>query len=288
MKAQIPKVKIGIVGYGFVGKATDSGFCRNVEKFIVDPKINTTIDELAAFEPEFIFVCVPTPMGNDGQQNYEIIENVANEIFIKCTSSIKIIKSTVLPSILSKLKEEDDKLVYNPEFLREKHAEIDFAESPMIILGGDQTITKKVSKLYANNSICSTNEYVYVDIETASLIKYCINTFLALKVVFFNEIFHLFKDLNTSDSWNKFIHSIALDKRVGESHMDVPGHDGKFGFGGACFPKDSAALLKFAQSRKIDLNILEAAVKKNNKIRSEYPNLDIRESEQNITFDDKV
>ena len=45
MKAQIPKVKIGIVGYGFVGKATDSGFCRNVEKFIVDPKINTTIDD---------------------------------------------------------------------------------------------------------------------------------------------------------------------------------------------------------------------------------------------------
>ena len=70
--------------------------------------------------------------------------------------------------------------------------------------------------------------------------------------------------------------------------MNVPGHDGKKGFGGACFPKDSLALIKFARNIGIDLNSLVSTVKINNKIRSEYKDLDSRESDQNISFDDKI
>ena len=62
----------------------------------------------------------------------------------------------------------------------------------------------------------------------------------------------------------------------------------KKGFGGACFPKDSLALIKFAKSMNVDLNSLIATVKINNKIRSEYEELDSRESEQNVSFDDKI
>jgi UDP-glucose 6-dehydrogenase len=70
--------------------------------------------------------------------------------------------------------------------------------------------------------------------------------------------------------------------------MNVPGHDGRKGFGGACFPKDSLALIKFADSLNINLNSLITTVKVNNKIRSKYKDLDSRESEQNISFDDKI
>ena len=70
--------------------------------------------------------------------------------------------------------------------------------------------------------------------------------------------------------------------------MQVPGHDGRKGFGGACFPKDSLALIKFAKSLGVELNSLISTVRINNKIRSEYSELDSRESEQNVSFDDKI
>ena len=82
--------------------------------------------------------------------------------------------------------------------------------------------------------------------------------------------------------------TISKDSRIGDSHMNVPGHDGRRGFGGACFPKDSLALIKFAKSLDIDMNALISTVKINNKIRSEYSDLDSRESEQNVSFDDKI
>ena len=84
------------------------------------------------------------------------------------------------------------------------------------------------------------------------------------------------------------INIISRDKRIGDSHMNVPGHDGKKGFGGACFPKDSLALIKFAKNLNVDLNSLISTVKINNKIRSEYNDIDSRESEQNVSFDDKI
>ena len=70
--------------------------------------------------------------------------------------------------------------------------------------------------------------------------------------------------------------------------MEVPGHDGRKGFGGACFPKDSLAFIKYAQNEGVDLNSLITTVKINNKIRSKYKKLDSRETKQNITFDDKI
>ena len=97
-------LKIGIVGHGFVGKATDWGFNQNTVKFIVDPKIGTNIDQLANFNPELIFVCVPTPMGESGMQDSSIIEAVIQELSNRCLESIIVIKSTVLPSILQKIE----------------------------------------------------------------------------------------------------------------------------------------------------------------------------------------
>ena len=282
------ELKIGIVGHGFVGKATDWGFSENTNKFIVDPKNGTNIDQLAEFNPELIFVCVPTPMGENGTQDSSIIEAVVQELSAKCRESIIVIKSTVLPSILEKIEKANPKIIYNPEFLREKHANEDFMNSEMIIFGGDKNIASQVSKFYLDHSRCKTKKHIFMDISSASLVKYTINTFLASKVMFFNEMHEVFNKLKSNDSWELFIKTLSLDKRIGESHMNVPGHDAKKGFGGACFPKDTAALLKYAEDIGIELGVLKAVINKNNIIRGQYAELDDREKEQNVSFDDKI
>ena len=282
------KLKLAIVGHGFVGKATDWGFNKRVHKFIVDPLIDTNVSDLKDFEPDIVFICVPTPMSNDGSQDSSIIEEVVEDLVLYCPNAIKVVKSTVLPSLLDKLHTLDSKLIYNPEFLREKHANLDFVNSDMIIFGGDRNVSSIVSNAYLRHSRCKTKEHIFTDLKTASLIKYSINTFLASKVIFFNELYSIYEKLDVQDSWESFVNIISRDSRIGDSHMNVPGHDGRKGFGGACFPKDSLALIKYAKSINVDLSSLISTIKINNKIRSKYKELDSRESDQNISFDDKI
>lgn len=281
-------LKVGIVGHGFVGKATDYGFSIKTEKFIVDPLINTNIKQLSDFNPDVVFVCVPTPMGLSGKQDSSIIESVVEELTEECSDSIIVIKSTVLPSILDILVNVNRDIIYNPEFLREKHANDDFVNSDMIILGGNKDISSQVSKYYFDHSSCTSKQHIFTDISTASLLKYSINTFLATKVLFFNEINEIFEKFDSNDSWQSFTQTMSRDKRIGFSHMNVPGHDGKKGFGGACFPKDTIALIKYAESIGVDLQTLKTVFNKNNEIRKEYDEIGSREKDQNISFDDKI
>ena len=115
----------------------------------------------------------------------------------------------------------DSKIIYNPEFLREKSANDDFINSEMIILGGNKKIAMEVSHIYKAHSKCKSNEYIFTDLQTASLIKYAINTFLATKVTYFNELNNLFEKLGVADSWEEVTKSISKDTRT-KSHMNVP------------------------------------------------------------------
>ena len=124
-----------------------------------------------------------------------------------------------------------------------------------------------------------------MDIETASLIKYSINSFLATKVLFFNGIKDIFDELDTKESWVDFINILSLDERIGDSHMSVPGHDGKRGFGGACFTKDTAALINYSDSISKKFELLQTVVSLNNSLRKSYKNLDKREKDQNVNYD---
>lgn len=281
-------LKIGIIGHGFVGKAIDWGFCTDVEKFIVDPKYSTSIDDLIKFSPKLCFVCVPTPMGKDGDQNSFILESVISELSQKIPKTLIVIKSTVLPNILEKLKETNDNLVYNPEFLREKHAKEDFQNASMLIFGGNKKLSQKVSTAYKKHSKAKTKKHVFLDLISASLVKYSINSFLAAKIIFFNEMHELFTLIGANDSWQDIIDSISIDERIGNSHMNVPGHDGREGFGGACFPKDTFALTSYASKKGVSLDVLKAAIKKNNSIRSKYKVATEREQQQNISFDKEL
>jgi nucleotide sugar dehydrogenase len=280
------KIKIGIIGHGFVGKATEDGFSINSEKKIIDPKYGSNISELDSFNPDFIFICVPTPMSEDGSQDLSIINEVFESLKGKFKNSILILKSTILPDFLYFYSSDFQNLVYNPEFLRESFASEDFINSQMILLGGEKTNLEKVKLLYQNHSKCKTNNFIFTDFQTASLVKYTINTFLATKVLFFNQINSIFNKSGSRESWSKFIDIVSQDKRIGTSHMQVPGPDGRRGFGGACFTKDTAALSSYSRVNKTEINLIESIIKINNLIRKSYNELDAREREQNVNYED--
>ena len=277
-------MKIGIVGYGFVGKALANGIKKSVDLSIIDPKLNTSIKDLENINPELIFICVPTPMKNDGTQDISIVESVISDLNKYCSSSLFVLKSTVLPSNVKHIDGVCKSLILNPEFLRENFADEDFINSDLILFGGDKDQANKLSNFYSDHTKCINKKHIFVDLVSAALIKYTINSFLATKVIFFNEIKQIFDKSSTNDSWNNFIEALSSDKRIGDTHMQVPGPDGRNGFGGACFPKDTNALLDYSKEINANFNLLDKVISLNNAIRAEYNMPTERELEQNIGF----
>jgi UDPglucose 6-dehydrogenase len=241
-------MKIGIVGHGFVGSAVNQGFTRDVKKFIVDPKYyrNNTIKDLKEFKPDITFVCVPTPQSESGECNTESLQQVMQDL-----NSIKdqlvVVKSTVLYYKLKEIQEQciDLKIVLNPEFLTEKNYIEDFRNPPMLLLGGKRSDTERVEKIYRDHSVCQPCPTFHTDIVTASMVKYFINSFLATKVTFMNEMHDVVRAAGAD--WREFVEIVTTDSRIGMSHMQVPGPDGLRGYAGSCFPKDTAALAYLAR-----------------------------------------
>jgi len=263
-------MKLGIVGHGFVGTAVDHGFTRDIQKFIVDPKHNSTntIEDLIAFKPDATFVAVPTPQSESGECNTEILEGVMQKLN-NSKGLLVIVKSTVPAYKLQKIQEEciNIRIVYNPEFLTEKNYIDDFVNPAMHVFGGINADTDAVEKLYLEHSDCAECPVYKTDLITASMVKYCINSFLATKVTFMNEMYDVLRAARGAD-WNTFTKIIANDPRVGNSHMRVPGNDGQRGYAGSCFPKDTAALAWFAREiLNTQFTQLETSIKINDTLR---------------------
>ena len=280
-------MKIGIIGYGFVGKALAAGLNEDVSLLKIDPKLNTNINDLIDFKPNAIFICVPTPMNQDFSQDISILNDVIKKLNVLNLQSLIVIKSTVLPKYIIEIEKQISEFIYNPEFLREKHANQDFIDSKLIVFGQNNTSAKKLEEIYRDHSKCICTDYIYTDAIAASLIKYSINSYLATKVTFFNELNSLFNQSGTEESWDNFILAIANDPRIGNSHMQVPGHDGRLGFGGACLPKDSNAFNIYSEEVGEPLSLLKKVIKTNNKIRAKYNVKTLRELEQNIKYDEE-
>ena len=263
-------MKLGIVGHGFVGTAVDHGFTKGVQKFIVDPKHNSnyTIEDLIQFGPDAVFVAVPTPQLESGECNTEILDDVMQQLN-KCKGLLVIVKSTVPAYKLQNIKEQciDLRVVYNPEFLTEKNYIDDFRNPPMHVFGGSDADTLKVEDIYHKHSQCEPCPVFRTDLVTASMVKYCINSFLATKVTFMNEMYDVLKAAKGAD-WQTFTKIIAHDPRIGKTHMRVPGNDGQRGYAGSCFPKDTNALAWFAREiLNTPFTQLETSIEINEKLR---------------------
>ncbi len=247
------------------------GFNKNVDQFIVDPKLGkATIDDCVAVKPAAIFICVPTPSSENGDVDVSIAEQVLHDIEENNYEGVVVIKSTIIPSHLKRFQEKFDlRIVYNPEFLTEANAHWDFCNPPMQILGGEWVDCEFVEWLYVNHSRVKIVPTFKTDITTASLLKYTINSWLATKVTFMNELKELFDASDAEASWDQFTDMLSRDVRVGNSHMQVPGPDGSKGFGGHCFPKDTKGLLHYAHTQQVLMTVLMQAVNANESMRDE-------------------
>ena len=259
------KFKLGVIGNGFVGEAISFAFSSVAEMYVYDTDSSRCLNDIESVHNcDFVFVCVPTPMFEDGSQDLSYVESS----FEKATDGpIYILKSTVLPgttNILSK-RYPNFKITFSPEFLTEITAKLDMLTQSRIIIGGESKLTEKVKTLFdqrfKNKNIIQTYS------KTAELIKYMNNTFFATKVSIMNE-FKLLCD-KIGANWDDALRGFVSDSRIADSHLNVPGHDGKFGYGGTCFPKDVSALLSYSKKHEIELNSIAGGWITNLKVRPE-------------------
>ena len=266
------KYNVGIIGFGFVGRAVHHGFAQTANFYIydVDERVSENTFEEVVSLSDFIFVCVPTPTDIEtGKQDTSIIESVfekAKSLHIE-HEPIFIIKSTLIPGTTASLREKypELRIIFNPEFLTERTYKLDFINASRIILGGNEIDCILVKSLYQERFPEGSVPIHIVDETTAEAVKELTNSFLAAKVSLCNEIYDICKGLGIS--YDQTMGLILADGRIGRSHTVVPGHDGDRGFGGKCFPKDLVATKTLAKEKGVKTPILDAAWEKNLEVR---------------------
>lgn len=264
---------IGVIGLGYVGTAVKTGFEKNNRVVTFDIQKECTENSImgVAQKAQIIFICVPTPMNTDGTCNIDIVNTVLLELSLLDLphKPICVIKSTVTPGTCDQLfsRYKNLTICFNPEFLTERNYINDFSAQTNITLGytEDSRSIKPVSQLYYERF---PNSQVWITTaKQAEMMKYVANTMLATKVAFLNEIYQICQKTNMD--FDQISTLLRLDPRLGTSHWNVPGHDGKFGFGGTCFPKDLNALIQYAESSGQPTPLLKAVWEKNLEVRPE-------------------
>ena len=265
--------KIGIIGRGFVGTAVEFGFSAQcgcnaiIKSFDIDESRKKDSLDVTVNNSDFIFVSVPTPSNHTGIDLSSLISALESiEQVNRRNDNIILIRSTIIPGTTKKLDEKFKKLniVFNPEFLTERSAKFDFINQSRFIIGGDPKFTNMVAQLYKWR-FGSTALIIQTNYETAELIKYMNNCFFATKVSFLNEMKILSQKIGAD--WDTSVQGFVSDGRIGHSHIQVPGPDGKLGFGGNCFPKDVKAILEFSKKLGVNLNTIKGAWETNLDVR---------------------
>ena len=256
-------MRIGIIGLGFVGGAVYNAHqYHNIETVLHDPYKNIIADKNELNSCDGIFICVPSPTGSYGECDTSILESVLKEL--TDYSGIIISKVTCPPTVYSKLQKIYPNLIHAPEFLVAATAKEDYLSGEFSIIGGNAEYRDRAYQI-VKSSQKNINNKLFCNIEEAAMIKYTINSFLATKVIFMNQVKEICDSINAD--FNTVITGVKLDQRLGTSHFSVPGPDGKYGFGGACFPKDTSALSYMASSLGKSFTLLDKAIEINNKIR---------------------
>lgn len=284
---KMDKWSINIIGYGYVGSAMGH-LCEknNVEFNVYDVKEKNgnfnyfnNITDIVTFSEKnndinFYVIAVPTPSDSQGNCDISIVESVLEQLNNRVTKETYIIiKSTIVPGTTAELNKKYTKVdvVFSPEFLTEKNYLKDIYNAKFVLLGipdnFDMTKYQKVLNVmrlfYKHNSQIDIFMRSY---EECELFKYTLNTYFATKITFFNEIYELCEKMNVD--YQKLKELFSLDSRVGEYGITVPGHDGKFSYGGTCLPKDSFGMLKLRKKLNLSTDLLEVIKKRENELRN--------------------
>ena len=269
------KFNIGVVGVGCVGSAVYEYFngrkdinTVGYDKFKEEFNSKTNFENLLG--QDVLFLCLPT-LYNDKlkQYNKEAIHNVCGQLNEKRYKGLVVLKSTVEPGTTQKLSDFYEYLdfAHNPEFLTARTAFEDFATQSHIVLGKTrqckeskfQTLEKLMKHCWPESefSVCNSTE-------SESMKSFC-NCFYAMKISIFNEYYKTCQKLGTS--FNKVTEMMLKNGWINNMHTDVPGPDGKLGYGGVCFPKDTSALYQFLRREGLPHRMIKASVKENKEVR---------------------
>lgn len=284
------KKSIAVIGQGFVGGSITTVFSeRGFDVYTYDKagkvsdgslgnasSIHDLVDlceSLEAFS-KIYFICLPTPMYEDGEADLSIVDGVLNELAKIPGERIAVVKSTVPPGSTerwnSKFEKSGLRVVFNPEFLTEANALDDMRSQNRIILGGPRPWINAVKQVF--QTAFPKVPLIKTSSTTAEMVKYVTNCFLATKVSFANEMSQICEALDKEGlniDYDKVIEYSKYDQRLGNSHWSVPGPDGDRGYGGHCFPKDINALIKVSKDLGINPTILQASWDKNKEVRSD-------------------
>jgi UDPglucose 6-dehydrogenase len=224
------KINIGIIGCGFVGGALKKWLeehnSNNVDLLISDPPKGFNDNMETA---DIIFISIHLPTEYNGNQDLTLLK----QIISKLPDKPIFIRTTILPGTADKLSIEFNKKIYfMPEFLTERTANQDFCSQTMVFTGEIDLLKK----------IFPNKKYIEMTSLEAEIAKYAHNVFGALKVTYFNCIFDICDKQNIN--YQKVLNGILASEYINPVHTQVPGPDGKLGYGGKCFPKDVNAFSK--------------------------------------------
>ena len=245
-------MKITVFGYGFVGKAHEMVLSGKHDVTVVDPAFNdNTIGK-----PDAVIVAVSTPQGTEGHCDMDNVRDVLRQ----CKPNVAIlIKSTISIEGWRFIRDRFSNLniTFSPEFLRAATALQDFENATTFYFGGDSP------NFWANMFWQEGRKMYSREPEELIAMKYTVNSFLATKVTFFNQLFDFCAA--TGIEYKNVKELVSHDPRIGDSHMDVTDERG---FGGHCFPKDTSALLETSKRYNCNMSLLQEAVDYNKVVRN--------------------
>lgn len=271
------EMMIGIVGNGFVGQATSLFANTHVQLLIydIDPsKCNPkglSMNELV-HDCDIIFICVPTPMKENGECDTSIVEKCIIDILAineiqkeKKEKNHIVVRSTVPVGFCAKWG-----VNHMPEFLTEARWKDDFKETEQWIVGVADNLDyrdfeSRITLLLQQAQQCGqivSSKKIFMDTDSTEFIKYVRNCYLAVKLSLCNE-FYDFCRVKGID-YNNTMSVAASDKRIGQHYIGVPGPDGKKGWGGVCLPKDTRSFANQQRAVGLDPIVLESAIARNN------------------------